>query len=132
MGFRRRVRLLALCVGLGFAGAALISFGAGAQASVVAHKSSICSISKVWHSLGPTYVTGLAVTDTTCADGETVIRAYNHCRLKSGGLKGRCRTRVDDFTCTEQRYLSPDQFIGKVACTTSREVAVHFTYSEDF
>jgi hypothetical protein len=129
--FRLREGLAALCVGLLLACAALISFSATAQATDVAHRTSSCSISKVWHKLGPSYVEKLKVSSTSCANGESVVKAYNRCRITAGGVKGHCRTKVDGFGCKETRYTgNPDQFIAVVTCTKSRQ-AVDFTYSED-
>lgn len=89
-----------------------------------------CNISRVWHNLGPTYVERLTVVRTTCANGKTTIRDYNRCRLRAGGVKGRCASRVNGFSCRERRYASPIQFEAVVACTNRRS-AVNFSYSED-
>jgi hypothetical protein len=110
--------------------AASISFTAGAQATEVAHKTTKCSISKVWHKLGPSYVEELSVSGTSCSGAESLVKAYNSCRLKAGGLKGHCTAKVDGFKCTERRQASPDQFIAVTTCTKSR-AAVDFIYSED-
>ncbi len=123
-------KLAALWVSLALASAAVLSLAAGAQATVVAHRTSSCSISKVWHKLGPTYVEKLSVSGTSCGTGESVVTAYNACRIRSGGVKGHCRAKVDGLNCQEQRYASPDQFIAAVTCTKARET-VDFTYSED-
>jgi hypothetical protein len=109
---------------------ALLSLSTGVQAASVAPRSSGCSISKVWHDLGPTYVEKLSVAGTSCRAGESLVTAYNRCRVRSGGLTGHCRARVDGFSCPETRYDSPDQFIAAVTCTRPHE-RVTFTYSED-
>jgi hypothetical protein len=110
--------------------AALPVSGAAASARPAAHAAANCSISRVWHSLGPTYVEALSVSGTSCATGIDLIRAYNKCRLKAGGVKGRCTSTVLGFRCSEQRSSSPDQFVAKVRCTKGREV-VTFSYSEN-
>jgi hypothetical protein len=110
--------------------AALLSWAASAQASTVALKTTTCKSTKAWdNGLGPTYVEKLAVSGTTCGAGQSFIKAYNSCRLKSGGVSGHCRVRVDGLTCKEQRQSSPAEFIGVVTCTKPREV-VDFTYTE--
>ena len=128
--YRLRGGLTSLALALTLGGSLLVSYSASAQAAVVPAKTSSCSISKVWHDLGPTYVEKLKVTNTTCGAGETLIKAYNKCRLSHGGAKGKCTAKVDGYKCTEQRQTSPIQFVAVASCTKSRD-AVDFTYSED-
>jgi hypothetical protein len=110
----------------------LLSAGAGAQstAGVQAHATR-CSLATVGETLGPSYVEKLTVTHVSCTAGDSLVRAYNACRLRHGGLKGRCTTTVSGYACVERRYSgSPDQFIAAVTCTKGRD-AVDFTYSEN-
>jgi hypothetical protein len=123
--------LISLCavVAALVAVAALPVSGAAGSVRPAAHAAANCNISKVWHKLGPTYVEALSVSGTSCATGVNLIRAYNKCRLKSGGLKGHCAS-ADGFRCSEKRSSSPVQFVAQVRCTKGREV-VTFSYSEN-
>lgn len=103
---------------------------AGAATTPVARAAGGCTLGSKGRTLGPTYVTQLSVSHTSCGTGMNVIRAYNHCRVAAGGAKGYCHSRVLGFRCSEQpRSNSPIQFIGKVHCTSGRAV-VNFTYVE--
>jgi hypothetical protein len=81
-------------------------------------------------SLGPTYVDAILVSRTSCAAGGNVIKSYNHCRLKAGGVKGFCHSKVLGFHCSEKRSSSPVQFGATVLCVAGRKV-VTFFYSEN-
>jgi hypothetical protein len=68
--------------------------------------------------MGPTYVTLMKVTGTSCANGIKVTKAFHSCRLKHG-RKGRCTTKVLGFSCTDKRPASesiPTEFTGHVTC----------------
>ena len=128
--FRLNRAVAALGAALMLLAAALLSGPARAQATTVAQKITTCKSTKAWdNGLGPTYVEKLAVSGVSCAAGQDFIKAYNSCRLKSGGVSGHCRVRVDGFTCKEERQSSPAEFIGVVTATKSREV-IDFTYTE--
>ena len=101
-----------------------------ASVQPVAHAARACSLAGKYMSLGPTYVEQLNVSRTSCATGVKVIKAYNRCRLKAGGVKGYCRPRVLGFRCSEKRSSGPVQFIASVRCTSGRQV-VTFSYSEN-
>jgi hypothetical protein len=119
--------VIALAVSLSLTAAA----AAGAATAPVASATGGCTLGNKGRTLGPTYVTQLSVSHTSCATGMKVIRAYNHCRLASGGVKGYCRSKVLGFRCSEHRPQSSSiQFIAKVRCTKGRAV-VTFTYSEN-
>ena len=65
--------------------------------------ATTCKLSlKTARSMGPTYVTLMKVTGTTCANGVSVTKAYHSCRLKKG-KKGTCRTKVRGYSCTDRR-----------------------------
>jgi hypothetical protein len=101
-----------------------------ASAQPIARAASRCSLVGKYQKLGPTYAEQLSVSHTNCTTGVNVIKAYNQCRLKAGGLKGHCHGKVLGFSCTEKRYPGPIQFIGKAKCTSGRKL-VTFTYSEN-
>lgn len=96
----------------------------------VARAAGGCSLAGKYTKLGPTYVESLQVSRTSCATGVSVIKAYNSCRLKAGGAKGYCRSKVLGFSCSEKRSSSGVQFIAKVRCTKGRAV-VTFAYSQN-
>ena len=118
----RRTTLLAVAATVG----ALAILPAGAQAAgpeAVAAKS--CSLSGKTRSLGPTYTTSLSVKRTSCAKGESLVRAYYNCRLDNGGRKARC-SGVSGYSCSESRYsVIPTQFSATVTCKKGRKKVVH-------
>jgi hypothetical protein len=107
-----------------------LTTAAMASAQPVAHAATTCHVGSQYNKLGPTYVESLHVSRTSCATGMNVIRAYNSCRLKAGGRKGYCHTKVFGFSCSEHRSQSPTQFIASARCTKGRAV-VTFTYTEN-
>jgi hypothetical protein len=127
----------ALLAALMIAGTLLLSAvaSAGAQTAPVAHSTTNCmsiiSKNNTWRKLGPTYVEQMFASGVSCATGETVIKAYNMCRLAHGGARGTCKVKIDGYTCKEEREVGADQFIAKVTCTKSRD-KITFTYSENF
>ena len=52
-------------------------------------------------SLGPTYVTALSVSGTSCATGERVVKAYYRCRVRNGGRRAPYRQRTRASNCVE-------------------------------
>jgi hypothetical protein len=75
------------------------------------------SLSQARH-MGPTYVTLLKVSGTSCTNGIKVTKAYQSCRLKHG-KQGRCTTKVRGYSCTDKRPASeriPTQYTGHVTC----------------
>lgn len=86
----------------------------GSAASATTCKLSLSAS----RQMGPTYVTQLKVTGTSCANGARVTKAFHGCRLKKG-KKGRCSTKVRGYACTEKRPASesiPTQYTGHVTC----------------
>ena len=82
-------------------------------------------------SYGPSYVTSLKVTNTTCARGKEVVRAFHKCRHRHGGRDGRCPSsaRPEGYKCTETRNKIATQLTGKVTCRKGTARVVH-TYTE--
>jgi hypothetical protein len=91
----------------------------------VAVAAATCSLKGKERSLGPTYVTALSTTGVSCATGQRVVRAYYRCRVRIGGKKGRCTSRVEGFRCTETRESIPTQFDARVRCTKGRDRVNH-------
>jgi len=117
----RSIRRIALGV---TAAAAVAALAVPAAAS--AATTCKLSLSTARH-MGPTYVTVLRVTGTSCANGVKVTRAFHTCRLKKG-KRGRCTTKVLGYTCTDRRPSSesiPTQFTGHVTCKRGRARVTH-------
>ncbi|MBA3329133.1 MAG: hypothetical protein H0T43_12615 [Solirubrobacterales bacterium] len=80
--------------------------------------------------LGPTYLTKLSVTRTSCRTGLRVVRAYYRCRVRNGGRDGRCRSRVLTYRCTERRFNTiSTQFDARVTCSKGSARVLH-TYTQ--
>lgn len=78
-------------------------------------------------TLGPTYVTSLSATGTSCAKAKRVVRAFHRCRL-ANGRAGRCARKVRRYRCSEQRSSSPAQIDSSVTCKRgSRRVTHRYT-----
>lgn len=100
---------------------------AGAEPSAGAAAS--CSIPHHGEHLGPTYLTSLGVSGTSCSTGLAVVKAYHSCQLKHGGVKGTCSSSIDGFHCSEKRGPSiPTEFISSVTCQAhSKRVSYKYT-----
>ncbi|MHB8693163.1 MAG: hypothetical protein ACYDHH_18160 [Solirubrobacteraceae bacterium] len=116
--------VLGALVGVAFTPAAVASAGP------VAHTAANCSLAGKYTSLGPTYVEKLTASGTSCATGISLIKAYNRCRLKAGGPKGRCTSKIMGFRFSEKRNSSPVQFVALVRATKGHAV-VTFTYTQN-
>lgn len=80
--------------------------------------------------MGPTYVTSLSVTGVSCATGKQVVRAYYKCRVRSGGVKGYCHSKVLGYACSEKRSGISVQFDAKVNCVNGSRRVYH-TYTQN-
>jgi hypothetical protein len=113
-------------------GAAIVAstpaFGASGGAEVHAAKS--CSIRGQERSLGPSYVTSLSVSRTSCATGKAVVKAYHSCRFANGGKRGHCRRKVMGYSCSEKRSGIKVQFNGKVTCKKG-SARVNHSYTQN-
>lgn len=98
-----------------------------------ASAATSCRLSlKTARGMGPTYVTRLKVTGTSCANAIKVTRAFHACRLKKG-KRGRCTTTVLGYSCTDRRPASesiPTQFTGHVTCKRGGARITH-DYQQD-
>jgi hypothetical protein len=122
------MRRLAPVVALAFA-LALIPLAGSAHAGPTATAAATCSLSGKERKLGPTYTTSLTVTGVSCATGEGVVKDFYRCRVRNGGKKGRCTTKVRGFSCTETRESIPTQFDAKVSCRKGSARVKH-TYTQ--
>ena len=95
--------------------------------------ATTCRLSlKTSRSMGPTYVTLLRRSGTSCANAVRVTRAFHTCRLKHG-KRGRCTTRVLGYSCSDRRPADesiPTQFTGYVTCRRSG-VRITHSYQQD-
>lgn len=80
--------------------------------------------------LGPSYVTSLTVSGTSCTSGKRLVRAYYRCRKAAGGVKGRCTKPVLGYRCRETRHGIAIQFDARVTCTAGKRKVVH-TYTQN-
>ena len=98
----------------------------GASAGPTAHSASACHIKGKERSLGPTYVTYVGVSGgASCGFALHLVKAYDQCRVKHGGVKGTC-SGVDGFRCRENRYSKITvQYDASVTCTRGHEVVFH-------
>jgi hypothetical protein len=111
------------------AGALATAAGPSAIAAAgqpAARAASSCRISGQEESLGPTYVTYVGVSGgASCKQAEKLVRAFYRCRVKHGGVTGRC-SGVEGFRCTENRYAKiAVQYDSHVQCTRGRERIRH-------
>jgi hypothetical protein len=91
-----------------------------------------CNIHGQERDFGPTYITSLRVTGTSCRRGKQVVRAFHACRRAHGGIKrGRCpyTTSLLGYHCREKRGSIPTQTTGKVTCRRGSATVVH-TYTQ--
>jgi hypothetical protein len=138
VGLRYAARHATLCAVLGRAlkvfslAAALVvvAVPVASGSAPVAHAAGYCGIPHHGQHLGPTYLTSLSVSSTSCSTGLSVVREYHACQLKHGGVKGKCSSAVDGFRCTEKRGPSiPTEFFSSVACQ-NRSARVNYKYSQ--
>jgi hypothetical protein len=93
----------------------------------VASAAAACTISGKQTKLGATYVTSVRATGISCSRAVTLTRAYNACRKRNGGAKGRCAS-VSGFRCTERRRESPVQYDATATCRRgSAKVVIAYT-----
>jgi hypothetical protein len=108
---------------------ACLALAAHADASPTAFAAG-CSIPHQGEHLGPTYLTSLSVSGTSCSSGLAVVSAYHACQLKHGGVKGKCSSTVDGFRCAEKRGPAiPTEFFSSVSCQDGSK-RVSYKYSQ--
>jgi hypothetical protein len=91
-----------------------------------------CGIHNQERSFGPTYVTLVSESGTSCRRAKAVVRAFHACRKAHGGIKrGRCpaKASVLGYRCTEKRGSIPTQSSGKVTCRNGKARVIH-TYTQ--
>ncbi len=99
----------------------------------VSGAATTCRLSlKTARNMGPTYVTQLKQSGTSCTNAVRVTRAFHSCRLKKG-KRGRCTTPVLGYTCSDRRpadEMIPTQFTGYVTCKRGGARITH-SYQQD-
>jgi hypothetical protein len=122
-------RLLVLC-----AASALLLLGAttSGPAAAATAKLAVCKLpTSEQRTFGPTYVETIRQAGTSCTRAKKLVRAFQKCRRAGGGVKGRCRRKVEGYSCTEQRATNDDQLSAKVTCRKGPATVLH-TYTELF
>jgi hypothetical protein len=115
---------------LGVAILLCLSLTASAGATTSARAAGGCAIPHGGQHLGPTYLTALSVSGTSCSTGLAVVRGYHACQIKHGGVKAKCGSQVDGFRCSEKRGPSiPTEFFSSVSCQ-KRSARVTYKYSQ--
>ena len=68
---------------------------------------------------------GFSSKSSACKAGKSLVVAYYKCRRKKG-IKGRCSSRVNGYSCTESRPAdsqSAEQLNAKVTCKSGSKTA---------
>ncbi len=99
-----------------------------ALAGVGTASAKSCSAAKY---PGDGYFTSLSVQGTSCAKGREVQRAHYRCRVRNGGKDGRCKRRVEGYSCSERRGArTPAEYNARVSCRRS-SARITFTYQQN-
>jgi hypothetical protein len=101
---------------------AIAALGSTASAAApVATASKTCPRGDE-RSYGTTYVTYIAVSNTSCRNGRRLIRAYHACRP---GKSGKCPS-VKGYSCSERRFDKiPTQYSSHVTCRKGSKKVKH-------
>jgi hypothetical protein len=98
------------------AGAVLVPSAASGDGSD-ALSAAACKVPGGGRGLGPTYVTSLRVSGTSCSSGVRLVKAYYRCRSRDGGRRGTCKGKVNGYRCSERRSnVIRTQFDARVSC----------------
>jgi hypothetical protein len=71
------------------------------------------------------YFDRLTVTGASCPTGSRVALAYYRCRIRAGGLTGRCPGGVLGYRCREVRHTDSTELLARVTCRRGRATIVH-------
>jgi hypothetical protein len=106
---------------------AALAVAPATQAAPQASAAASCGLAGYYRSLGTTYVHRLTVRSITCAGGRGLVRSYNACRKRRGGVRGRCPS-VSGYSCSEFRNTSRYQFDATASCSRgSKRFIVSYT-----
>ena len=78
---------------------------------------------------GSGYFTSLKATKVSCGEASKVARAFHSCRTKKS-VKGRCTSKVRNFSCRETRTTISTEINGRVTCTRGSR-KVELTYQQN-
>jgi hypothetical protein len=122
----RPVRLpIALCA---VALCAVSALPAASVAAPVAQAATSCTTTP--GSLAGGYIIPKVNKGVSCADRKGLESGFQACRLKHG-QKGKCTSKILDFTCKEgARSSSPDSFFAVVTCKKGSK-SFSWTYEQD-
>lgn len=128
------MRRTLLCIAIASSLIAIPIAESGAAAAPVASASATsCHLTAhEQRSLGASYVTSLKVDGTSCSKGKSVTLAFNKCRTAGGKPQGKCKSKVEGFSCTEHRYdaVPHVQYSSKVTCAAGSK-RVYSTYTQN-
>lgn len=125
MTIRRRALVRALPAAA-LAAAALTA--APGSASPVAHAAKTCASARY---PGNGYFNALTVSHVSCAAGRKLEVAHYHCRLRHGGIKGKCSS-VSGYQCTEsKRQSNAIEFDARVTCKSTGSRRVVWVYQQN-
>lgn len=102
-----------------------------AVAGASAGQTRTCDVTRDAQRLGPSYVTSLKVRGTACTTGVQLVRAYYRCRVRAGGVRGKCHSRVLHYVCHERRQGISIQFDATVTCTRGTSRRIVHTYTQN-
>jgi hypothetical protein len=108
---------------LTLAATAAVSLPAVAPASAA---TRTCSLAGKERKLGPTYVTSLKATGTSCRAARRVVKSYYRCRVENGGKDGTCQHKVRRYSCSEHRSnVIETQYDAHVTCRRGSARVIH-------
>lgn len=116
--------LSALAIG----GATTATAGADAGGSGEAAKRADCKITlALARSTFATYIESLSVKNTSCRKGWKLAKAFHECRKENGGKDGRCKSRVNGYSCDEGKRdgVSGVRYRANVVCKDGSKVVKH-------
>lgn len=105
--------------------------GVAGIAGAATPATKTCDVTAKAQQLGPSYVTSLKVRGATCATGVQLVRAYYRCRVRAGGVRGKCHSRVLRYVCHERRQGISIQFDATVTCTRGTSRRIVHTYTQN-
>ena len=121
------IRLARICLLLAVLALALVPAISVGDSGPTAQAAKACHVNKKPRAYGPTYVTSLRVSGTSCRNGVKLVKGYYQCRKRNGGKKGHCRG-VYGYRCKETRKSISTEFDALVKCRKSgRSIAHRYT-----
>ena len=107
---------------------AAVVVASGAEARLVARSTRACTPPKY---PGSGYFTGnIRARNVSCDYAKKFVVTYYKCRIRNGGIGGRCVRRVQRFKCTETRNRIETEIDARVTCNRGTQRIVH-TYQQN-